>query len=106
MCWCRAPVRKLRRGWEGWRPREDAVRWEPRLPDLQRWSWGMACEMCEDHGAAVGKSLVPLVWPRGKGVGVLGVDTDQSPSALASRKVPRGQVLSGRQADPEKPHPE
>lgn len=57
----------------------------------------MACEMREGHGAAVGKSLVPPVWPRGKGVGVLGIDTDQSPSALASRKVPRGQVLSGGQ---------
>lgn len=65
----------------------------------------MACEMREGHGAAVGKSLVPPVWPSGKGVGVLGVDTDQSHSALASRKVPRG-AGAERQADPEKPHPE
>lgn len=41
-----------------------AVRWEPRLPDLQRWSRGMACETHEGHGAAVGKSGSPSLAQR------------------------------------------
>lgn len=86
VCCCRAPVGKLRRGWEGGGPWEE-VKEIPGGQLVRRREVSRPAERRQGalrsggQKAAVDERLVASGWPREKSLGGLSIDTGQSPRA-------------------------